>query len=145
MPSHHELTVFRGDRPHDFEDRSDAAIFTGGTVEARSAALVAESVAGMVGSPAQASLVRFDAGAHTRWHTHAGDQILVITEGRGHVGTTASDVEVVAGDIVVVPAGSLHYHGASESDAMAHLTLLFGSETTVHDISLEWPPNKGQA
>lgn len=140
-----DLQIFRARDAHDFSDRSGAPIFTGGTVAARPAPLVSDSIARMAGSSAQASVVRFEAGAHTKWHSHAGDQILVITAGLGHIGTEVSDHAAEVGDIIVIPAGVVHYHGASETEPMAHLTALFGDGTTVHDTPLEWPPSKGQA
>lgn len=145
MPPNTDLHVLRADDEELFVERSDTPIFTGGVVKARSAGPIAESIIRMAGSAVQTSVVRFEAGSHTKWHTHTGDQILVITQGRGHVGTEKSDHLAQAGDIIIIPAGVVHYHGASETDSMSHLTTLFGDQTTVLDMPLEWPPNEGPA
>jgi 4-carboxymuconolactone decarboxylase len=69
-------------------------------------------------------LVRFDAGAYTAWHTHPLGQTLHITEGCGWVQVEGHPVrEVGAGDIVVIPPETRHWHGASASEAMAHLAI----------------------
>ncbi|MCU1439663.1 MAG: Cupin 2 conserved barrel domain protein [Rhodoglobus sp.] len=130
---------------HEWTDRSEAAIFSGGAVSVSGLQPVAASIQRMTGVVAQASLVRFAPGAHTRLHTHDTDQILVVMEGRGHIGSPGHDRVVGPGDIVVIPAGSVHYHGAAAGESMAHLMTLFGSATTVLD-DIEWPPrDQGEA
>ena len=39
----------------------------------------------------------FEAGSRTKFHKHTGDQILIITEGTGSVGTDNETLTVVAG------------------------------------------------
>jgi quercetin dioxygenase-like cupin family protein len=130
---------------HEWTDRSGAAIFSGGVVSVSALQPVAASIQRMTGVAAQAALVHFAPGAHTRLHTHDTDQILVVVEGRGHIGSPGADRVVVPGDIVVIPAGSVHYHGASAGEPMAHLMTLFGTDTTVLD-DIEWPPSdQGEA
>jgi 4-carboxymuconolactone decarboxylase len=69
-------------------------------------------------------VVRFEAGAHTAWHTHPLGQTLYITEGCGWVQVEGQPVRVVApGDIVVIPPDTRHWHGASATEAMTHLAL----------------------
>src|SRR5690606_21445566 len=80
----------------EWEGRSTAPIFRG-EVAAAAAAAVADSITGMAGTPVQSSIVRFQPGAHTVLHTHEGDQLLVITEGEGHIGTPDRDFPVRAG------------------------------------------------
>lgn len=65
----------------------------------------------------------FDAGARTKFHKHSGDQILIITEGVGSVGTDNETVSVTAGDVVIIPAGENHFHGAPDATSMAHITI----------------------
>src|ERR687891_2624996 len=80
--------------------------------------------------------VTFKKGCRTRPHIHASDQTLVAVKGRGIVilvdkieinsdGKTAlikpvpersSSVELAEGDVVCVPAGTLHWHGALENN-----------------------------
>jgi quercetin dioxygenase-like cupin family protein len=76
------------------------------------------------------AIVAFDAGSRNKFHIHSGDQILVITEGTGKVATDDEVLEVSQGDMVVIPAGENHWHGAPDATAMAHITITVkGSQT----------------
>ncbi|GAA2584348.1 hypothetical protein GCM10010399_12940 [Dactylosporangium fulvum] len=137
-----DLTVLRADVA-DLRI-SDNKIFEGGQVRSCDVPAIASSVTAMRGHPVRSSLVRFEAGARTRLHTHAGDQILIVTHGQGHIGRPGRDIPVGVGDVVVVPAGLLHYHGAGPDSPMAHLTLLFGAGTELADGHRRWPPAEGE-
>jgi quercetin dioxygenase-like cupin family protein len=67
--------------------------------------------------------VHFEAGGANLLHTHTFDQILYIVEGEGIVATETEEYRVRPGDIVVVPAGERHWHGATPKTAMAHLAI----------------------
>ena len=96
--------------------------------------------------------VTFRKGCRTRPHIHATDQTLVAVRGRGIVvlvdkieinsdgksaiikplpersSSSSSIIELAEGDVVCVPAGTLHWHGAlennsSESDHFSHLAI----------------------
>ncbi len=76
------------------------------------------------------AIVAFDAGSRNKFHKHSGDQILIVTEGTGKVVTDDEELEVSEGDVVVIPAGENHWHGAPDSTSMAHITVTVkGSET----------------
>ncbi len=76
------------------------------------------------------AIVAFDAGSRNKFHKHSGDQILIITEGTGTVATDNEVVTVNQGDVVVIPAGENHWHGAPDDTSMAHITVTVkGSET----------------
>ncbi len=76
------------------------------------------------------AIVAFDAGSRNKFHKHSGDQILVITEGKGKVASDDEVLEVAEGDVVVIPAGENHWHGAPDGTAMAHITITVkGSQT----------------
>ena len=76
------------------------------------------------------AIVAFDAGSRNKFHKHSGDQILVITEGTGKVATDDEVLEVTEGDVVVIPAGENHWHGAPDATSMAHITITVkGSQT----------------
>jgi quercetin dioxygenase-like cupin family protein len=76
------------------------------------------------------AIVAFDAGSRNKFHKHSGDQILIVTEGTGKVVTDDEELEVSEGDVVVIPAGENHWHGAPDSTPMAHITVTVkGSET----------------
>ena len=68
--------------------------------------------------------VSFEPGARTNWHTHPLGQTLIVTAGQGWVQREGGPVEVIQpGDIVRIPAGVKHWHGASAATAMTHLAL----------------------
>ncbi len=68
--------------------------------------------------------VRFEPGARTAWHTHPLGQTLVIVSGLGRVQTWGGPVrEVRAGDVVWIPPGEKHWHGAAPTMAMEHLAM----------------------
>jgi quercetin dioxygenase-like cupin family protein len=69
--------------------------------------------------------VFFDAGAHTRPHIHSVDQILHFIRGSGFVVFPGEERQLMAeGSITVVPAGTLHMHGATEDGPICQLSIL---------------------
>jgi quercetin dioxygenase-like cupin family protein len=77
------------------------------------------------------AIVSFDAGSHTKSHTHSGDQILIIIQGAGKVANDNEVLTVYEGDVVLIPAGENHWHGAPDDTSMAHITItVSGSQTT---------------
>ena len=75
--------------------------------------------------------VAFHDGARTKLHTHTTDQVLVITAGAGVVGTPRERHEVSAGDVVLIPAGEAHFHGARPGADMTHYSILGASQTAL--------------
>ena len=65
----------------------------------------------------------FEAGGRTRPHIHAVDQVLHIVAGRGIVASGAERRFVEPGDVVLVPAGEWHWHGAAPDSAMTHISI----------------------
>ena len=75
-------------------------------------------------------IVSFDAGSRNKFHKHSGDQILIVTEGTGKVATDNEVVTVSQGDVILIPAGENHWHGAPDDTSMAHITVTVkGSQT----------------
>src|SRR4051812_27187394 len=74
-------------------------------------------------------IVSFEAGGRTRPHIHAVDQILHITSGRGIVATSSERRFVGPGDVVLIPAGAWHWHGAAPDSAMTHVSIKRYGET----------------
>lgn len=71
------------------------------------------------------SLVTFEPGARTAWHTHPLGQTLIITSGRGWVQCEGGAIEEVhPGDVVWFPPGEKHWHGATPTTAMSHITVV---------------------
>jgi quercetin dioxygenase-like cupin family protein len=68
--------------------------------------------------------VHFDAGAHTRPHTHPSEQVLSFVRGSGFVWLAGEERQLVAeGSIVVVPGGVVHMHGATGDEPICHIAL----------------------
>ncbi len=40
------------------------------------------------------SMVHFEDGARTHWHAHPGEQVLIVLEGEGRVGTAGDQIEI---------------------------------------------------
>jgi 4-carboxymuconolactone decarboxylase len=69
--------------------------------------------------------VSFDAGARTAWHTHPRGQVLIVTAGVGRVQRWGAPVEEIRpGDVVRIPPGAKHWHGASPTAAMTHIAIV---------------------
>ena len=80
--------------------------------------------------PANASMnaaganVTFDAGARSAWHTHPAGQHLVVVSGVGLTQEWGKPVqEIRPGDVVWCPPGVKHWHGASPTTGMTHLSV----------------------
>lgn len=74
--------------------------------------------------------VEFPASARTNWHTHSGTQMLVVLEGRcrfQHSGGPVS--EAGAGELILIPPGEKHWHGATPDAPMVHLAINMAAET----------------
>jgi quercetin dioxygenase-like cupin family protein len=69
------------------------------------------------------SIVNFSAGSRNKFHQHTSDQILIVTEGTGVVATDQEERTVSAGDVILIPAGENHWHGAPGQTPMSHITV----------------------
>jgi quercetin dioxygenase-like cupin family protein len=66
--------------------------------------------------------VTFQPGARSAWHTHPLGQILIVTDGIGWVQQWGGPVQVIRkGDVVWIPAGVNHWHGATPTTTMTHI------------------------
>ncbi len=66
----------------------------------------------------------FEPGARTAWHTHPLGQRLVVTAGVGRVQRRGDPVqEIRPGDVVWIPPGQKHWHGAAPDTAMTHIAI----------------------
>ncbi len=71
------------------------------------------------------SLVTFEPGARTAWHTHPIGQILIVTVGSGWVQQWGGPIEEIRqGDVVWIPPGLKHWHGATATTAMTHISIV---------------------
>ena len=72
----------------------------------------------------RALYVTFAPGARTLWHTHPLGQTLHVVSGSGLVQTWGGPLrEIRTGDVVWIPPGEKHWHGASPTNAMVHLAM----------------------
>jgi quercetin dioxygenase-like cupin family protein len=86
--------------------------------------LVEKGTAGLV-----VAMVKFDLGAGNRMHAHTGEQVLVITEGKGVVATETNEWIVTPGTIVYIPANEMHSHGATQDSPFAHVSIQTPGDT----------------
>ena len=76
--------------------------------------------------------VTFEPGARTAWHSHPRGQILIVTAGIGRVQKWGDPIEEIrAGDVVRIPAGAKHWHGASPRTSMTHIAIAEYRDGTV--------------
>ena len=69
-------------------------------------------------------IVTFEPGARTAWHTHPLGQTLIVTSGTGWVQRDGGPVEEIRpGDVVWIPPGVRHWHGATATTAMSHVAI----------------------
>jgi quercetin dioxygenase-like cupin family protein len=67
------------------------------------------------------SIINFGKGVRNKLHTHDGDQILIVTAGKGIVATEEEERVVTPGDVVLFPAGEKHWHGATDDSEFSHI------------------------
>jgi quercetin dioxygenase-like cupin family protein len=73
--------------------------------------------------------VRFEPGARTASHTHPLGQTLIITSGLGWMQREGGPIEEIRpGDVVWIPPGEKHRHGATATTAMTHIAIAEAQE-----------------
>lgn len=75
------------------------------------------------------AVVRFGPGARTYLHSHDAVQVLHCIEGTGILATERERNTVTPGMVVHVPAGELHWHGATEDSSFVHVSIRLPGET----------------
>lgn len=83
--------------------------------------------------------VTFEPKCRNNWHIHhaksEGGQILLCTSGRGwYVEEGKDPQELFAGDVVTIPAGVKHWHGAAKDSWFSHIAV----ECPGIETSTEW-------
>ena len=77
------------------------------------------------------NLVNFGNGIRNKFHAHDSEQVLIVTSGQGYIATETEKVAITVGDIVLIPAGEKHWHGAAEDSEFSHIYVSrLGSELT---------------
>ena len=72
------------------------------------------------------SNVTFEPGCRNNWHIHhadkGGGQVLIVTDGRGWYQEWGKEPQLLTpGDVVVIPEGVKHWHGAAADSWMSHI------------------------
>jgi quercetin dioxygenase-like cupin family protein len=67
------------------------------------------------------NVVNFGKGVRNKFHAHDNEQILIVTAGKGIIATETEQKEITVGDVVIIPAGEKHWHGATEDSEFAHI------------------------
>jgi quercetin dioxygenase-like cupin family protein len=82
-----------------------------------------------------AASVTFEPGARTAWHTHPLGQTLVVTFGGGWAQREGGPIEEIRpGDVVWVPPGEKHWHGATSTTGMTHIAI----QEALDGKAVEW-------
>ena len=66
-------------------------------------------------------VVNFGRGVRLKFHAHDSEQVLIVTAGKGIVATESEERLVVPGDIIFIPAGEKHWHGATSDSELSHI------------------------
>jgi 4-carboxymuconolactone decarboxylase len=86
-------------------------------------------------SSTSASYVTFESGARSAWHTHPLGQVLVVTAGSGRVQRWGDPAEEIRpGDVIWIPPGQKHWHGAGPGGAMTHIA----TQAAVSGKNVDW-------
>ncbi len=83
--------------------------------------------------------VTFEPGCRNNWHIHhaknGGGQILICVSGQGYYQEWGKEVQKLnVGDIINIPAGIKHWHGATSDSWFSHIAIEVPGENT----SNEW-------
>ena len=72
-----------------------------------------------------AGKVMFEPKARTNWHSHAGGQILIVTDGIGYYQEEGKPIKVIRkGNVIKAPANVPHWHGGSHEQTMTHTAIV---------------------
>jgi quercetin dioxygenase-like cupin family protein len=75
-------------------------------------------------APTSGGHVTFEPSARSAWHTHPAGQTLIVTAGTGWVQEWNGEKrEIKPGDIVWIPPGVKHWHGATATNSMSHIAI----------------------
>jgi quercetin dioxygenase-like cupin family protein len=88
-------------------------------------------------SPGRATTgqVTFAPGARTHWHSHPAGQTLIVTNGCGWTQVEGGPIHrMCAGDVVWVPPGVRHWHGATDTTSVTHIAV----SETIDGKNVNW-------
>lgn len=83
--------------------------------------------------------VTFEPGCRNHWHIHhakqGGGQILICVNGTGYYQEWGKEIQTLhVGDVVHIPVGVKHWHGATNDSWFSHLAV----EVPGEEVSNEW-------
>jgi quercetin dioxygenase-like cupin family protein len=82
-----------------------------------------------------ASYVTFEPHARSAWHTHPLGQILIVTAGTGWIQQEGGEKqEIKPGDVIWIPPGVKHWHGATATNGMTHIAI----QAAVDGKNVDW-------
>jgi quercetin dioxygenase-like cupin family protein len=67
------------------------------------------------------NVINFGKGVRNKFHAHDSEQILIVTAGEGIVATEKEEKVVTKGDIILIPPGEKHWHGATPDSEFSHI------------------------
>lgn len=70
------------------------------------------------------NIVHFGKGVRNKFHAHDSEQILIVTAGKGIVATEQEERIVTVGDVIFIPNGEKHRHGATKDSEFSHIYIL---------------------
>lgn len=80
--------------------------------------------------------VFFPPNARTFWHHHEKGQILHVLAGTGLIRSEGEPVRTLRpGDVVWVPPGERHWHGASPGTFLTHLAISLGTTVWAGEVA----------
>jgi quercetin dioxygenase-like cupin family protein len=83
----------------------------------------------------RSNYVAFEPGARTAWHTHPLGQTLYVISGAGRIQVWGGPIrEIRGGDCIWIPPGEKHWHGASPTNSMVHISM----QEALNGKHVEW-------
>lgn len=88
--------------------------------------------------------IKFEKGARSKLHLHDSDQIIIGEKGKGRLVVYSGinlkneklanlkverSVELGENEAVIIPAGKLHWHGASKNQGFSHISVMKNGKT----------------
>ena len=76
--------------------------------------------------------VHFSKGVRCKWHIHDQEQIIIVTGGKGVVALEDEEQVVEEGDVIHIPTGVKHWHGAGADENFSQIYVTVkGEKVTV--------------
>jgi quercetin dioxygenase-like cupin family protein len=95
-------------------------------------------VASLDASDVRAVRFQYAAGARSYWHSHGGDQILVLEQGKGRLQIKGQPIrEFAPGQPMLLPGGIPHWHGAAPDQGLIQIAVNVGGATWMGPVSDE--------